>query len=56
MGLTEVRTEGIMGRSVNSSWCNDNERGEVGCSSRHVGDDIMIERGYNGSAGGYNGG
>ena len=57
VGREEVRTEGMMGRSVRSSWCkHDNERGEVGCSSQHGGDDIVIERGYNGSAGGYNGG
>ena len=57
VGITEIRTEGIMGRSMSSSWCKqDNKREEVGCSSRHAGDDIVIERGYNGSAGGYNGG
>ena len=53
VGRAEVRAEGMMVRSVRSSWCkHDNERGEVGCSSQHGGDDIVIERGYNGSAGG----
>ena len=42
---------------MGSSRCiQENERGEVGCSSQHADDDIVIERGYNGSAGGYNGG
>ena len=46
VGIAEVRVEGMVGRSVRSSWCkHDNERGEVGCPSQHVGDDIVIERG-----------
>ena len=34
VGITEIRTEGVMGRSMSSSWCKqDNKREEVGCSS-----------------------